>query len=136
MEAGQFGGVMDIEQKARELRTDLHERWFDQKFTSEELDALILSFASECYAAGAEEKGREFKNFHRSLCERFSYSHDDADWRRDQVSLREHIAAQLAAKDAEIARLRDKCEQLETRTHAHCCACDLCLKWVVDPPMP
>lgn len=35
---------------------------------------------------------REFKNFHRLLCERFNYSHDDIDWKRDQVSLIEWIA--------------------------------------------
>lgn len=35
-----------------------------------------------------------FKNFHRLLCERFGYSHDDKDWRRDQASLIEHIASQ------------------------------------------
>lgn len=33
-----------------------------------------------------------FKNFHRSLCERFGYCHDEKDWRRDLVSLEEHIA--------------------------------------------
>lgn len=35
----------------------------------------------------------EFKNFHRQLCERFDYAHDEKDWRRDQVSLIEHIAS-------------------------------------------
>ena len=34
----------------------------------------------------------EFKNFHRLLCERFGYVHDEKDWRRDQLSLIEHIA--------------------------------------------
>lgn len=33
----------------------------------------------------------EFKNFHRMLCERFDYQHDERDWKRDQVSLVEHI---------------------------------------------
>lgn len=37
-----------------------------------------------------------FKNFHRSLCARFGYSHDEAYWHRDLVSLEEHIAIQLA----------------------------------------
>lgn len=36
---------------------------------------------------------REFQSFHRMLCERFGYTHDPIDWRRDQVSLMEHIAA-------------------------------------------
>lgn len=34
----------------------------------------------------------EFKNFHRSLCARFAYCHDEKDWTRDQVSLEEWIA--------------------------------------------
>jgi hypothetical protein len=34
----------------------------------------------------------EFKNFHRLLCERFGYVHDDRDWKRDQASLIEWIA--------------------------------------------
>lgn len=38
-----------------------------------------------------------FKNFHRLLCERFDYAHDDIDWRRDQVSLIEHVARKVAA---------------------------------------
>lgn len=33
-----------------------------------------------------------FKNFHRSLCERFGYTHDPQYWWRDLVSLEEHIA--------------------------------------------
>lgn len=33
-----------------------------------------------------------FKNFHRSLCERFGYTHDELYWWRDLVSLEEHIA--------------------------------------------
>jgi hypothetical protein len=34
-----------------------------------------------------------FKNFHRLLCERFNYEHDEKDWERDQLSLIEHIAS-------------------------------------------
>lgn len=37
-----------------------------------------------------------FKNFHRNLCARFGYVHDEIDWRRDQVSLEEFIAAKVA----------------------------------------
>jgi hypothetical protein len=33
-----------------------------------------------------------FKNFHRLLCERFGYGHDEKDWQRDQLSLIEWIA--------------------------------------------
>lgn len=34
----------------------------------------------------------EFKNFHRLLCDRFGYVHDEQFWWRDQLSLIEHIA--------------------------------------------
>ncbi|HHM9318333.1 TPA: hypothetical protein ACRNS5_004224 [Pseudomonas aeruginosa] len=37
-----------------------------------------------------------FKNFHRLLCERFGYTHDEKDWQRDQLSLIEHIAVAQA----------------------------------------
>ena|SRR3990167_1553333 len=40
-------------------------------------------------------EGAKFKNFHRRLCARFGYHHDEADWERDQASLEEHIASQL-----------------------------------------
>jgi hypothetical protein len=38
----------------------------------------------------------DFKNFHRLLCERFDYVHDEGDWKRDQLSLIEHIASRAA----------------------------------------
>jgi hypothetical protein len=43
-------------------------------------------------AQGEQGDSHAFKNFHRMLCERFEYCHDEKDWRRDQVSLMEHIA--------------------------------------------
>ncbi len=43
-------------------------------------------------AAKVLEADSEFKNFHRLLCERFGYGHDPRNWRRDQLSLIEHIA--------------------------------------------
>lgn len=53
---------------------------------------------------GAQRKAQErsdsavFKNFHRHLCERFGYVHDQMHWRRDQASLSEHIAKQVKPK--------------------------------------
>lgn len=47
-------------------------------------------------AQSAPDDSHSFKNFHRLLCERFGYTHDEKDWRRDQLSLIEHIAAQSA----------------------------------------
>lgn len=40
----------------------------------------------------------EFKNFHRALCERFEYVHDEKDWKRDQVSLIEWIAGRVSGE--------------------------------------
>ncbi|WDG52474.1 hypothetical protein [Pseudomonas chlororaphis] len=54
-----------------------------------------------------------FKNFHRSLCERFGYYHDDIDWQRDQVSLEEHIAAQFSHVSAENSSLRSQMETVQ-----------------------
>lgn len=54
-----------------------------------------------------------FKNFNRSLCERFGYFHDEIDWQRDQVSLEEHIATQLSHVNAENAALRGQVEALQ-----------------------
>lgn len=57
----------------------------------------------------------DFKNFHRNLCDRFGYHHDPVDWKRDQVSLEEHIAgrmnelrAEKAALATQIAVMRDE----------------------------
>lgn len=38
-----------------------------------------------------------FKNFHRSLCDRFGYTHDPEYWWRDLISLEEHIAKATTA---------------------------------------
>ncbi|WP_235184558.1 hypothetical protein [Pseudomonas chlororaphis] len=54
-----------------------------------------------------------FKNFHRSLCERFGYYHDDIDWQRDQASLEEHIAAQFGHVSAENSSLRGQMEAVQ-----------------------
>ena len=54
-----------------------------------------------------------FNNFHRSLCERFGYFHDEIDWQRDQVSLEEHIATQFSHVSAENAALRGQVEALQ-----------------------
>ena len=53
-----------------------------------------------------DEARHEFKNFHRNLCERFDYCHDEKDWRRDQVSLIEHIARRAEKVGAEKDVLR------------------------------
>lgn len=47
-------------------------------------------------AQSAANDSHDFKNFHRLLCERFGYAHDEKDWLRDQLSLIEWIAKQSA----------------------------------------
>ncbi|WP_258231380.1 hypothetical protein [Achromobacter pulmonis] len=42
----------------------------------------------------------EYRNFHRSLCARFGYGHDQVHFRRDLVSLEEAIAAKVSAPAA------------------------------------
>jgi len=54
-----------------------------------------------------------FKNFHRSLCERFGYFHDEIDWQRDRFSLEEHIVAQFSHVSAENVALRGQVEALQ-----------------------
>lgn len=49
-----------------------------------------------------ERAEAEFKNFHRMLCERFGYGHDERDWKRDQVSLMESIASRIAHLEKEL----------------------------------
>lgn len=40
----------------------------------------------------SEDPDHAFKNFHRALCERFHYVHDEVAWKRDLLSLEEWIA--------------------------------------------
>ena len=54
--------------------------------------------AIERLRARAEKAEAAFKNFHRMLCKRFGYSHDERHWKRDQVSLMEDIATSLTAE--------------------------------------
>jgi hypothetical protein len=44
-----------------------------------------------------------FKNFHRLLCERFGYGHDEKDWERDQLSLIEWIAKRYSRYETQPA---------------------------------
>ncbi|WP_411835647.1 hypothetical protein ACLBNB_19935 [Pseudomonas chlororaphis subsp. aurantiaca] len=64
-------------------------------------------------AAERDQLKAGFKNFHRSLCERFGYYHDDIDWQRDQASLEEHIAAQFGHVSAENSSLRSQMEAVQ-----------------------
>lgn len=66
-----------------------------------------------------------FKNFHRSLCVRFGCSHDERDWKRDQVSLEEYIASEMAIErkradtaEASLARLVEGVEAATIWSHS------------------
>jgi uncharacterized protein (DUF3084 family) len=69
--------------------------------------------AIQAARAEIDQLKASFKNFHRSLCERFGYFHDDADWQRDQVSLEEHIATQFNHVNAENSSLRGQMEMVQ-----------------------
>lgn len=56
------------------------------------------------------EDSHAFKNFHRSLCARFGYTHDENDWRRDLASLEEHIA-RMATHPAAGDKVRELVEK-------------------------
>lgn len=57
----------------------------------------------------------EYRNFHRSLCARFGYGHDEIHFRRDLVSLEEAIAAKVAAPAAGDARDAARLDWLEKK---------------------
>lgn len=65
-------------------------------------------------AAQIEHLQHAFKNFHRALCERFGYFHDEVDWQRDQVSLIEHIAKRGAVETPAERSVATACEILRT----------------------
>lgn len=70
-----------------------------------------------------------FKSFHRNLCERFGYVHDEVFWWRDLASLEEHIARMVTpdvdtdALRAELTNTRalaDKLQHLLTSKEHEC----------------
>ena len=60
-----------------------------------EVAKLFKDSLSE-HGSNEVERGADFKNFHKSLCRRFGYTHDEKFWWRDTVSLEEFIAAKIA----------------------------------------
>jgi hypothetical protein len=54
-----------------------------------------ITAIKQARSAPLQDSDHEFKNFHRLLCERFGYTHDEVDWKRDQISLIEWIAKQV-----------------------------------------
>jgi len=80
---------------------------------SSELSRRQFHSVAQALLAERDQLNAGFKNFHRSLCERFGYYHDDIDWQRDQVSLEEHIAAQFGHVSAENSSLRSQMEAVQ-----------------------
>jgi hypothetical protein len=64
-----------------------------------EMDSIALA-AGVTPPESVSSTDSEFKNFHSLLCERFDYVHDEKDWKRDQLSLIEHIAKRAAPSTA------------------------------------
>lgn len=83
-------------QEVAALRKSLEAAEAERDYVRQGLDAVTIHRNSSI---------AEFKAFHKSLCERFGLHHDDADWRRDQVSLIEFIAADRDEAKADLLRL-------------------------------
>lgn len=62
----------------------------------------LLGINVSHWPPAVEPADTQFKNFHRLLCERFGYMHDEKDWKRDQVSLIEWIVTHRAAEPAAV----------------------------------
>ncbi|CAM8787082.1 hypothetical protein NCF_04298 [Burkholderia pseudomallei] len=80
--------------------------------------AQVLRLEVDLYRAQADapDDTHKFKNFHRRLCERFGYVHDEIDWRRDQVSLIEWIAKKAdAPAEARAKSISDEMMDLADR---------------------
>lgn len=85
----------------------------------EHLDADAAGLQAELASQKLENERlrASFKNFHRLLCERFGYGHDDVDWERDQLSLIEWIAKRAAHEPEGDVRL--KCPDCELDVTIH-----------------
>lgn len=58
----------------------------------------LMMATEEAFSKAAQPENKyshEFKNYHRLLCERFGYVHDEKFWWRDQLSLIEFIASKI-----------------------------------------
>ena len=80
--------ALDLARKA--LVICEHDVYIPVRLTRDSLTAI-----KQARSANVQDSDHEFKNFHRLLCERFGYTHDEVDWKRDQISLIEWIAKQV-----------------------------------------
>lgn len=88
---------------------------FDPKQPGHNALKQLSDRMSAAAQGAAEPDDHDFKNFHRQLCERFGYSHDERDWRRDQVSLIEWIAGKVDAQRDALTGV----VELAQEAHAH-----------------
>lgn len=74
-------------------------QWARFNYIAKNQASIILRLQSELNGTTDIDDLRKYsinhKHFHKMLCERFNYSHDDEFWWRDQVSLIEHISNKL-----------------------------------------
>lgn len=83
-----------IERRSNLERDPLHNDEYNYRSTDTAWKAWNAAYVSrDAEVEALTRDSADFKNFHRLLCERFGYGHDEKDWRRDQLSLIEHIAA-------------------------------------------
>lgn len=76
-----------------------------------------IPWMKQCLDANVTEASRlrqAFKNFHRLLCERFGYGHDEVDWERDQLSLIEWIAKRGSSETLPVERSNVSDARLQT----------------------
>lgn len=79
----------------------------------------VERLAAKSAQSGEQDERADFKNFHRLLCDRFGYAHDERDWQRDQLSLIEWIATatqpvqtERALTERLIAAIEGECDGL------------------------
>lgn len=106
---------------ANEFRVELLRRLCSNREKSDRnlyLKDRVMDLESELAAVKAV-----FKNFHKNLCSRFNYSHDEQDWSRDLASLEEHIYKELVTVKA---NLKLAVEALEEHTEClrNCLMCE------------
>lgn len=108
------GIVLDVEKADlmdfTGLKTRIHEVMNGERYRAhgemaEMLEPLLKGYLStlmmateEAFSKASQPENKyshDFKNFHRLLCERFGYVHDEKFWWRDQLSLIEFITSKI-----------------------------------------
>jgi hypothetical protein len=77
--------------EVKALKRDIEIRRLQAQISSGITLEAVLDRAEQAEAELKTTK-QQFRNFHRSLCQRFGYVHDEAFWWRDLCSLEEFIS--------------------------------------------